>query len=106
MGASGRSASFSLSGLVHGCVLGWVAFGPAPGPPEPRRSIYEELIQPHADRIVWYKPQDKLPDISPSGSADRVVPPRAARKAVQSMVAGAKDDSSAPQIIWKPEAEM
>ena len=100
-----RPFSFSVSLGVHGSLLAWVALGPAISPPL-RRSLYDMAIRPHEDRLVWYKLSDRLPDIRPAQAAADPRPPRATRKFPQNMVAGARDDSRPPQLIWAPAPEV
>jgi len=49
-----RSAfSFTLSALLHGSVLAWVALGPLV--PEARlASAYDQLIRPLESKLIWY----------------------------------------------------
>jgi TonB family protein len=63
-------------------------------------------IRPHADRLVWYKLRDRLPDIRPPRISDDKRPLRATRKFRQKIVAGARDDAHPPQLIWSPAPEV
>ncbi len=93
--------SFSISGLIHGAILGWVAFGTAAAPPEPRRSLYDMEIRPSEHRIVWYSLRNRLPDVTAAGPRDPR-PARARFKFSQTLVAGRKEDNRPPQMIWMP----
>jgi TonB family protein len=93
--------SFSISGLVHGAILGWVAFGTVAAPPEPRRSLYDMEIRQSERRIVWYSLRNRLPDVTPVGTRTPR-PPRARFKFSQTLVAGRKEDNRPPQMIWMP----
>ena len=48
-------------------LVGWMFFGPSLGsrPPEPRKNIYQQLIEPNEKKLVWYNFRDKLPEVSP-----------------------------------------
>jgi TonB family protein len=97
--------SFSFSGLIHGSILAWVAFGTVSGPPEPRRSLYDLEIRPSEHHIVWYSLRNRLPDVTPAGPRDPR-PPRARFKFSQTLVAGHREDDRPPQMIWTPAPEV
>src|ERR1039458_733357 len=99
-----RPFSFSVSLGVHGSLLAWVALSPAIS--QPPRSLYDIAIRPHENRLIWYKLSDRLPDIRPAQSSSDPRPPRATRKFPQNIVAGARDDSRPPQLIWAPAPEV
>ncbi|MGA2194437.1 MAG: TonB family protein [Bryobacteraceae bacterium] len=100
-----RPFSFSVSLGVHGSLLAWVALGPLVPPPPPR-SLYDMAIRPHEDRLIWYKLSDRLPDIRPAQTSADPRPARAARIFQQTIVAGKRDDSRPPQLIWAPAPEV
>src|SRR5690348_4818522 len=58
-----RLPSLGYSFFIHGAVLGWVAFGPAPEKP---KTLYEQLIAPNEHKLVWYRFSKKLPEVSPA----------------------------------------
>src|ERR1019366_8793380 len=97
------SFSFGVSGCVHGCVLAWVILGGSGQPRERAQSIYDREIRPYEKKIVWYSLQEKLPEIAPADTeadarrSQRV--PRARVKAVETMVAGARDDARPAPLI-------
>ena len=99
------SMPFVVSGWGHGFILAWLAFSPARGPAPPR-SLYEQEIQPHEKRIIWYSLRDRLPDISPTGAHKGPQPPRAREKFDQTIVAGAKDVPGPRQMISMPAPEI
>src|ERR1039458_2979803 len=102
--------SFAVSGCVHGCVLAWVIWGGTGQPRERAQSIYDREIRPNENRIVWYSLREKLPEITPADTeadarrSQRV--PRARVKAVETMVAGARDDARPAPLIWASETEV
>jgi TonB family protein len=100
------SMSFSVSGLVHGLILAWVALGHATEPRAPAKSIYDQEIRPNEKRIIWYHLRDRLPDVTPAVQKADPRPPRASRKFDQSIVSGPKDDQRPPQLIWMPVPEV
>jgi hypothetical protein len=108
---SGRlrtSVSFTVSALIHGSILAWVALGPVLEAPEPRRTLYDQAIQGNEKKIVWYALREKLPDVTPAESHNDPRPARARVRFEQSVVAGARDDNRPPQLIYTaaPEIEL
>jgi len=99
-----QSASFATSVCLHGFVLAWLVVSAAIQPKEPPKSIYDQEIKPHLDRLIWYNLREKLPDVRPSATAADRRPPRARHLFHQHLVAGAKDSERAPQFIWMPAA--
>jgi len=99
--------AFGLSGWVHGLLLLGLVLSSAAGRPEPRRSLYDEMVRPHETHLVWYNLAGRLPDVSPSPAKKDAVrdrpPPRAREKFDQTLVAGAKDRPRQRQMIWMPE---
>ncbi len=98
-----RSAfSFTVSTVIHGTVLGWVAL--APLVPAARPSLYDQEIRPYENKIVWYNLNERLPDISPPKLDAR--PARARIRSRQTLVAGPQDNQRPPQLIWTPAPEI
>jgi len=106
MGRVRTSISFLTSAGLHGVVLGWVAFGPALGPPEKPRSLYDMTIRPHETKIIWYNLRERLPDVAPAEPRRDPQPQRARVKFEQAVVAGPKDDTRPPQRIFMPAPEV
>src|SRR5664280_219505 len=98
--------SFAVSGCVHGWVLAWVILGGTGQLGERAQSIYDREIRPSEKRIVWYSLQEKLPEIAPADTQPDARPARARVKAVQTMVAGARDDARPAPLIWAAEPEV
>jgi len=101
-----RSFSFTVSVLVHGLAVAWIALGTGAPPPPPQR-LYDMAIRPQEKRIIWYRVLDRLPEVRPAASAAQPErqPPRAARKSDQALAAGPKDDARAPRLVWAPTSE-
>ena len=98
--------SFVASAGLHGALVTWMMLGPSLAAPEPRKSLYEQEIQPNEKKIVWYALKEKLPDITPSDAPMDARPPRARDLAKQTIVSGPKDDEGATQRIWMPAPEV
>jgi TonB family protein len=100
-----RAAALLVSAGLHGSVLGWVALG-SPFREERPKSLYEQVIKPNRNRIVWYHLQKRLPDISPVEKTADARPPRAEVKLDQTIVSKADGAKKASQMIWLPEPEV
>ncbi len=104
-----RSLSFTVSGVLHSSVLAWVILGGTGQSQERAKSIYDLEIRPNEKKIVWYSLREKLPEITRSNRPDErqpPTPPRARAKALQTMVAGARDAERPAALIWAPEPEV
>jgi TonB family protein len=104
-----RPAPIVVSLLVHAGVLGWVAFGP-PAAAEKRESAYQREIAPHEQKLVWYRFNNKLPEVSPAKpvqkQARKLTKPSPVRAAVkhpkQTIVAKSEQPDPAKQLILAP----
>ncbi len=101
-----RPLPFLVSLTVHSCLLGLVVFGPPPHPWERQRSLYEQAIQPHEHKLVWYSFRQKLPEVSPPES--RSSPPPAAEfmSPDQTIVSNPKQGERGAQMIWRPAPQI
>jgi TonB family protein len=103
MFARPRPAPFALSALIHGWILGWVGTGPL----RDSRSLYQQEIAPHADKLVWYDFREKLPNVSPATAHKALQPLRAETKiASQEIVAGSASAPHAQQFVWQPAPKI
>jgi TonB family protein len=99
-----RPASFAVSLLTHGLILVWVASGPVREEP---KSLYAQLIAPHASKLVWYDFREKLPDVSPTPARRHAKPHRAkVKRAAQQIVAGSANTPRARQFVWQPAPKL
>jgi TonB family protein len=86
-------------------LLAFVAFSPPPG--RKPQSAYMREIAPHEKKLVWYKFNEKLPEVSPPKQAARPQPPRAiAKHPSQTIVAKSSRPKPAKQIILAPGPEL
>jgi TonB family protein len=88
--------------LIHGLVLGWVAWGPERGSEEKPRSLYDQVIAPHEKQLVWFSFRDKLPDVSPLERHGISQPPEARVKVPQQQIVSRARTGRTPQMIWTP----
>jgi TonB family protein len=94
-----KAISFAASACLHGGVLAWVVLGGG----LPERVLYDEPLQPHDKKIIWYRFSDKLPEIAPAATKDSR-PMRARVKSPQTMAAGTADEEKPAPMIWAPDA--
>jgi len=96
-----KPMSLAVSGSIHGGLLAWLVIASANSPRETPQSLYDMEIKPNEARIIWYNLREKLPDIKPAPAppAQKIAPPRAARKFPQTLVSAEKEDDKAPQMI-------
>ncbi|HLK63010.1 MAG TPA: TonB family protein [Bryobacteraceae bacterium] len=99
-----RTMPFVASGWIHGFVLAAIAL--APNNSARSRSAYEQEIEPHEKRIIWYNVHDRLPDISPTSTHKSNDPARAREKFDQTIVAGNKDLPGPKQLIAMAAPEI
>lgn len=103
-----RPRSFGLSALIHASVIALVAFGPPVSfdEPEESKSLYQIAIAPNRKKIIWYRLQDTLPDVSPANQQVE----GAARGRIQSfqqpIVAKPPNAPPGKQLIWQPEPKL
>src|SRR5579872_186665 len=100
-GGSRSSMSFGVSAGIHGSILAWLAFSPAPAP-KPKLNLYDQEIKPNERKIVWYHLRDRLPEVTSAASHHDPRPPRALRPFNQEIVAGLKEKPGAHQMIYVP----
>ena len=101
MGYRIRPSSFLVSLVVHGggvMLLGLLGASSAP----PKKPIYDEVIRPNADKIVWYDFRKKLPDVEPEKKIGETPKPRGRELSRRTLIADAPKPKSQKQFIWRP----
>jgi TonB family protein len=96
-------SGFSFSGVVHGGILVWLIAGAPQAAEDRAKSLYDLQIRSHEKEIVWYRPNDRLPDVSPAPARPNSAPPRAQVLHRQTLVAGTRDDAHPAPKIWMPD---
>src|ERR1017187_3933374 len=101
-----RPGPLAISVLIH--VAAFLALMNAPEIklPEPSKSAYKQAIEGKEDKLVWFKFNDKLPDVTPPKSRLETRPLKAAVKAPQKIVASRKDAPKQTQMVWTPAPEL
>lgn len=102
-----RPLALALSLALHGVLIGLAAFFPELGPPEKPRSLYEQVIAPQESKLVWYKFQEKLPEVSPAESQRAPRPPGAEVQIPhQTIVANPPHAERGAQLVWRPAPQI
>ncbi len=100
-----RPTSFIFSILFHVAVVSGLLLLPhvESADPSHNRPIYEALIKPEENKIVWYSPPKKtLPNISAQQRIGTLPTPRAPQKSAVAIIATAPKPKSMKQFIWQP----
>src|SRR5262249_10814698 len=97
--------SFSMSCALHALVIAWLASLHSYGA-EDKRSLYDMQIRPEERRLVWYKPAEKLPEVSPAPDKAEQRPQRVTKKFDQTIIANAHTNSKTEQMIFAPAPEI
>src|SRR5258707_13301860 len=100
-----KAAPVIISLIAHLGVLALVAFGPPPSRKTP--SAYQQLIAPHEKKLVWYRFDKKLPEVSPPKREAAARRPRAEMKHPnQTIVSRSTRPDATRQTIIAPGPEL
>ncbi len=100
-----RGFSFLASAGLHGIVIALLAQVPAHSRSS-ARPVYDELIRPHANKIVWYNFQKQLPDVVADKRIGTFPKPRGEHKSKQAIIAASPNAKSNQQFIWRPVPKL
>jgi TonB family protein len=100
-----RPIPVAVSLTLHGAVLAYVAFAPAPGSTDRPRSLYELAIKPHEHELVWYSFRQKLPEVAPADNQNPR-PGAEAKLRDQTIVSNPRNGERGAQLIWRPAPEI
>src|SRR5437879_2168307 len=95
-----RAATIVFSLAIHFSILAAVALGPAT--PRRRQSVYAREIAPHEKKLVWYRFNDKLPDVAPAKREERRQKARADVKRAQTIASQSNRKQPARQMTLGP----
>src|SRR5579863_2328454 len=90
----------AVSLLLHGTAFFALMHAPEIKLPEPAKSEYKQAIEGKEDKLVWYKFNKDLPDVTPLEARAERKPLRAAVQARQQIVASRKDAPKRTQVVW------
>src|SRR5260370_234683 len=97
-----RRISFLFSAVVHGWLLGMVAFG-AKSAPASKRPIYESFIRPNEKKIIWYR---KVPDIVPATRISDLDHPQGELKSDKTLIVRSPQPVSSTQLVLQPSPQI
>lgn len=106
MAVSPRPLPLLSSLLIHGMVLGWVAWGPPERPEERPRSLYAQVIAPNEKKLVWFSFREKLPEVSPLERHGISQPPEAQVKASRQEIVSRAKTARSRQMVWEPAPRL
>jgi hypothetical protein len=96
-----QPVSFVTSLVLHGGVVAILFLNPmqehtAEG------SLYREIIQPQAHKIIFYDFRRKLPEVAPAKKIGNFPRPRGLELSSQAIIAASPHPKSYKQLIWQP----
>ena len=105
-----RPAPLIVSLIVHVSAAVWL-FMPSSGPASKPQSLYQREIAPHEKKLVWYRFNKQLPEVSPmKPAAAKATRPKAVRATVkhpkQTIAAKSPRPDPAKQMILAPGPEL
>ncbi|MGH9719129.1 MAG: TonB family protein [Bryobacteraceae bacterium] len=102
-----RRGSFGASLLLHATVFGMAVYGPDRKPAEERKTVYQRVFAANEKKLVWYRFNAKLPEVSPLERRGVSRPPRAeSRNPDQTIVSKPEAASAAKQMTWLPAPRL
>ena len=94
----------AISLTAHALAFIALMYAPAVQLPEPGKSEYKMAIEGKEPKLIWYKFNKELPDVSSKSRARR--PVKAESVAKQEIVASPKRAQKRTQIVWTPAPEL
>jgi len=101
-----RPGPVAMSVLIH--IAAFLALMGAPEIklPAESKSAYKQAIEGHEDKLVWFRFNKDLPDVTPPKAKAERRPLRAQVKASQQIVASRKDAPKQKQMVWTDAPEL
>jgi hypothetical protein len=100
-----KSRSFAWSVLFHSAVIAVLLLQKSPTE-FPSRPIYDTLIRPQEDKIVWRHLSVKLPDIDSSTKPAKQAPSRGKIRAPQVVIADSEKGSASQFVFQDKQVEL
>jgi TonB family protein len=95
-----RPAPLAISLVIHGAAFAALLSTPEIKLPEPSKSAWKQAIEGKEDKLVWFRFNKELPDVTPPKTKAERRPLRAQVKARQEIVASRKDAPKQKQLVW------
>jgi hypothetical protein len=100
-----RLTSLVTSLSIHLIIVALLLSG-FPQGTAPKRPIFDELIQPHVHKIIYYDLRKKPSDVEPLKQVGKFPRPRGAESSRQTVIATAPIPKSTQQMIWVPTPKI
>ena len=94
----------AVSLTAHAIAFIALMYAPEVKLPEPSKSAYQQAIEGKETKLVWYKFNKELPNVSSKTASKR--PVKAEHVAKQEIVASPKHAQKRTQIVWTPAPEL
>ncbi len=101
-----RPGPLAVSLLIHVTAFFALINAPEIKLPEASKSEYKQAIEGKEDKLVWFKFNNALPDVTPPRAKAERRPLRAEVKAPQQIVASRKDAPKPKQMVWTDAPEL
>lgn len=95
-----RPVAFSMA--LHAGALALVVFGPEAAPGDADRGVYQQVFAPNERKLVWYRFDSKLPEVSPIERRGPSLPLRAEVRSHQEIAIRQDQGRHAKQMTWSP----
>gem|GEM_PF-2223653 len=96
-----RPASFGASFGLHALAVTVLLSNPMRVPSE-ETTLYREIFQPQAHKIIFYNFRKKLPEVTAARKTGSSLKPRGTELSRQTMIAASPNAKSEKQFIWQP----
>jgi TonB family protein len=101
-----RRSSFVMSLAAHGAAFFVLMHTPDMKPPVPAPSEYKQVIEGHEQKLVWYRFNKDLPDVTPRSAKKSADPLKALNRARQEIVASPANAPQRTRFVWAPAPEL
>jgi TonB family protein len=101
-----RPGPLAVSLALHAAAFFALMNAPEIHLPEASKSAYKQAIEGKEDKLIWFKFNKELPDVTPPRPKADTRPLRATVKARQQIVASRKEITKRTQMVWTPAPEL
>src|SRR5438067_10627387 len=101
-----RPGPLAVSLALHGAAFFALMNAPEIKLPQPSKSEYQQAIEGKENKLVWFKFNKELPDVTPPRAKTERRPLRAKELARQQVVASPKDAPKQTRIVWTAAPEL
>ncbi len=101
-----RARSFAISAAVHATAFLLLMQTPEVKLPVQAPNEYEQAIEGHEEKVVWYQFHKDLPDVTPPSAKAKQSAVKALNQSKQTIVASPKTTAQREQFVWTPAPEL